>query len=224
MVLSLCVRSVPAAAGPVLPNGPAGLPDAIKRELQRLQHVSKQTHFSRSVKQLLLQQMTLHVRLSLFTLAEVVKVLMTPFCFQTVWSDDFWAGLSGWGVFTAEERSHAQQSSRWRTAGTYCAVYCNFKGTYWIFFCPVTEILNSFHHSDSDPPHIWVWFSLQLFIHSKLWSSIKHWFQNVQFVMKGLLVQPPGLSQLSAYYSHRQPNVKQNKTKNTYLPWQIPFE
>lgn len=134
MVLSLCVRSVPAAAGPVLPNGPAGLPDAIKRELQRLQHVSKQTHFSRSVKQLLLQQMTLHVRLSLFTLAEVVKVLMTPFCFQTVWSDDSWAGLSGWGVFTAEERSHAQQSSRWRTAGTYCAVYCNFKGTYWIFF------------------------------------------------------------------------------------------
>ncbi|KAM7410415.1 hypothetical protein PAMA_001721 [Pampus argenteus] len=40
---------VPAAAGPVLANGPARLlnPDAIKRELQRLQHVSKQTHISR---------------------------------------------------------------------------------------------------------------------------------------------------------------------------------
>ncbi|XP_045906162.1 serine/threonine-protein kinase Nek1 isoform X1 [Micropterus dolomieu] len=40
---------VPAAAGPVLPNGPARLlnSDAIKRELQRLQHVSKQAHFSR---------------------------------------------------------------------------------------------------------------------------------------------------------------------------------
>ncbi|XP_070764810.1 serine/threonine-protein kinase Nek1 [Enoplosus armatus] len=40
---------VPAGAGPVLPNGPARLlnSDAIKRELQRLQHVSKQTHFSR---------------------------------------------------------------------------------------------------------------------------------------------------------------------------------
>ncbi|XP_019133844.2 serine/threonine-protein kinase Nek1 isoform X2 [Larimichthys crocea] len=44
--------SVPAAAGPVLPNGPAGLPDAIKRELQRLQHVSKQTHFSRQCGQM----------------------------------------------------------------------------------------------------------------------------------------------------------------------------
>lgn len=53
MVFPLCVKSVPAAAGPVLPNGPARLlnPDAIKRELQRLQHVSKQAHFSRSVKQ-----------------------------------------------------------------------------------------------------------------------------------------------------------------------------
>lgn len=52
--VALCVRSVPAAAGPVLSNGPARLlnPDAIKRELQRLQHVSKQAHFSRSVKQL----------------------------------------------------------------------------------------------------------------------------------------------------------------------------
>ncbi|XP_044054578.1 serine/threonine-protein kinase Nek1 isoform X2 [Siniperca chuatsi] len=40
---------VPAAAGPVLPNGPARVlnSDAIKRELQRLQHVSKQAHFSR---------------------------------------------------------------------------------------------------------------------------------------------------------------------------------
>ncbi|KAG8003471.1 Serine/threonine-protein kinase Nek1, partial [Nibea albiflora] len=46
------IRSVPAAAGPVLPNGPAGLPDAIKRELQRLQHVSKQAHFSRSCGQM----------------------------------------------------------------------------------------------------------------------------------------------------------------------------
>ncbi|KAE8294489.1 Serine/threonine-protein kinase Nek1 [Larimichthys crocea] len=44
--------SVPAAAGPVLPNGPAGLPDAIKRELQRLQHVSKQAHFSRQCGQM----------------------------------------------------------------------------------------------------------------------------------------------------------------------------
>ncbi|XP_033477754.1 serine/threonine-protein kinase Nek1 isoform X2 [Epinephelus lanceolatus] len=40
---------VPAAAGPVLPNGPARLlnPDAIKRELQRLQQVSKPAHISR---------------------------------------------------------------------------------------------------------------------------------------------------------------------------------
>uniref|UniRef100_A0A8C2XU06 non-specific serine/threonine protein kinase n=1 Tax=Cyclopterus lumpus TaxID=8103 RepID=A0A8C2XU06_CYCLU len=43
--------SVPAAAaGPVLPNGPARLLncDAVKRELQRLQHVSKPVHVSRS--------------------------------------------------------------------------------------------------------------------------------------------------------------------------------
>lgn len=60
----LCVRSVPAAAGPVLPNGPARIlnPDVIKRELQRLQHVSRQAHISRSVMQLLpKQQMTLHM-------------------------------------------------------------------------------------------------------------------------------------------------------------------
>ncbi|XP_008297134.1 serine/threonine-protein kinase Nek1 isoform X2 [Stegastes partitus] len=40
---------VPAAAGPVLPNGPARRlnHDAIKRELQRLQHVSKHAHISR---------------------------------------------------------------------------------------------------------------------------------------------------------------------------------
>uniref|UniRef100_A0A669B3R2 non-specific serine/threonine protein kinase n=1 Tax=Oreochromis niloticus TaxID=8128 RepID=A0A669B3R2_ORENI len=40
---------VPAAAGPVLPNGPARRldPDVIKRELHRLQHVSKQAHISR---------------------------------------------------------------------------------------------------------------------------------------------------------------------------------
>lgn len=52
MSFPLCVRGVPAAAGPVLPNGPAQLlnPDAIKRELQKLQEVSKQAHFSRSVK------------------------------------------------------------------------------------------------------------------------------------------------------------------------------
>ncbi len=64
MVLPLCVTSVPAAAGPVLPNGPARLlsSDAIKRELQRLQHVSKQAHFSRSVKELLPnQQVTLYI-------------------------------------------------------------------------------------------------------------------------------------------------------------------
>ncbi|XP_034386897.1 serine/threonine-protein kinase Nek1 isoform X13 [Cyclopterus lumpus] len=38
-----------AAAGPVLPNGPARLLncDAVKRELQRLQHVSKPVHVSR---------------------------------------------------------------------------------------------------------------------------------------------------------------------------------
>ncbi|XP_035863370.1 serine/threonine-protein kinase Nek1 isoform X5 [Sander lucioperca] len=43
------IRGVPAAAGPVLPNGPARLlnPDVIKRELQRLQHVSKPAHVSR---------------------------------------------------------------------------------------------------------------------------------------------------------------------------------
>ncbi|XP_076582578.1 serine/threonine-protein kinase Nek1 isoform X2 [Chaetodon auriga] len=45
---------VPASAGPVRPNGPARLlnPDAIKRELQRLQHVSKQAHFSRQCGQM----------------------------------------------------------------------------------------------------------------------------------------------------------------------------
>ncbi|KAA8589670.1 hypothetical protein FQN60_013035 [Etheostoma spectabile] len=43
------IRGVPAAAGPVLPNGHARLlnPDVIKRELQRLQHVSKPAHVSR---------------------------------------------------------------------------------------------------------------------------------------------------------------------------------
>uniref|UniRef100_A0A4W5MGJ4 non-specific serine/threonine protein kinase n=1 Tax=Hucho hucho TaxID=62062 RepID=A0A4W5MGJ4_9TELE len=43
------VRGVPAAAGSVLPNGPARLPDpdAVKRELRRLEHVTKQTHVSR---------------------------------------------------------------------------------------------------------------------------------------------------------------------------------
>lgn len=42
--------SVPAAAGTVLPNGPARRldPAVIKRELHRLQHVSKQAHISRS--------------------------------------------------------------------------------------------------------------------------------------------------------------------------------
>lgn len=53
MALLLCVRGVPAAAGPVLPNGPAQFlnADVIKRELHRLQHGSKQAHISRSVKQ-----------------------------------------------------------------------------------------------------------------------------------------------------------------------------
>lgn len=43
------VRGVPAAASSVLPNGPARLPDhdAVKRELRRLEHVTKQTHVSR---------------------------------------------------------------------------------------------------------------------------------------------------------------------------------
>ncbi|XP_037106432.1 serine/threonine-protein kinase Nek1 isoform X2 [Syngnathus acus] len=43
------VRGVPAAAGPVLPNGRGLLvnPDAVKKELQRLQDVSKQAHMSR---------------------------------------------------------------------------------------------------------------------------------------------------------------------------------
>ncbi|XP_041862500.1 serine/threonine-protein kinase Nek1 isoform X2 [Melanotaenia boesemani] len=43
------IRGVPAAAGPVLPNGPSHVlnPDAVKRKLQRLQHVSKQTHIYR---------------------------------------------------------------------------------------------------------------------------------------------------------------------------------
>ncbi|KAM4739512.1 serine/threonine-protein kinase Nek1 isoform 2-T2 [Anableps anableps] len=43
------IRGVPAAAGPVLPNGPPHRlnPNAIKRELQRLHHVSKQAQISR---------------------------------------------------------------------------------------------------------------------------------------------------------------------------------
>lgn len=43
------VRGVPAAVSSVLPNGPARLPDhdAVKRELRRLEHVTKQTHVSR---------------------------------------------------------------------------------------------------------------------------------------------------------------------------------
>ncbi|XP_061154091.1 serine/threonine-protein kinase Nek1 isoform X2 [Syngnathus typhle] len=43
------VRGVPAAAGPVLPDGrgPFVNPDAVKKELQRLQDVSKQAHMSR---------------------------------------------------------------------------------------------------------------------------------------------------------------------------------
>ncbi|XP_037554275.1 serine/threonine-protein kinase Nek1 [Nematolebias whitei] len=40
---------LPAAAGPVLPNGPAQHlnPEAIKRELHKLQHVSKKAYISR---------------------------------------------------------------------------------------------------------------------------------------------------------------------------------
>lgn len=50
MVSPLCVRGAPAAAGPVLPNGTARLnPDAIKRQLQKLQLVSIQARISRSV-------------------------------------------------------------------------------------------------------------------------------------------------------------------------------
>lgn len=57
MALPLCVISVPAAAGPVLPNGTARLnPDAIKRELKRLQLVSIQARISRSVRQFLSNQ------------------------------------------------------------------------------------------------------------------------------------------------------------------------
>ncbi|MEQ2304227.1 Serine/threonine-protein kinase Nek1, partial [Ameca splendens] len=43
------IRGIPAAAGPVLPNGPAQRlnSDVIKRELQRLHHVSKQAQISR---------------------------------------------------------------------------------------------------------------------------------------------------------------------------------
>ncbi|XP_041695076.1 serine/threonine-protein kinase Nek1 isoform X3 [Coregonus clupeaformis] len=43
------VRGVPPAASSVLPNGPARLPDpdAVKRELRRLEHVTKQAHVSR---------------------------------------------------------------------------------------------------------------------------------------------------------------------------------
>nr|XP_057929832.1 serine/threonine-protein kinase Nek1 isoform X2 [Doryrhamphus excisus] len=42
-------RNVPAAAGPVLPNGRAQAvnPEAVKRRLERLQHTSKQSHISR---------------------------------------------------------------------------------------------------------------------------------------------------------------------------------
>lgn len=52
MALPLYVPpSVLAAAGPALPNGPARRldPDVVKKELQRLQNVSKQAHISRSV-------------------------------------------------------------------------------------------------------------------------------------------------------------------------------
>lgn len=50
---TLCVTSVPAAAGPVLPNGLDKQKNhaAIKQELLRLQHVSKQAHINRSVQQ-----------------------------------------------------------------------------------------------------------------------------------------------------------------------------
>ncbi|XP_061681643.1 serine/threonine-protein kinase Nek1 isoform X4 [Syngnathoides biaculeatus] len=43
------IRNVAAAPGPVHPNGPSPLmnPDAVKRELLRLQHLSKQPHMSR---------------------------------------------------------------------------------------------------------------------------------------------------------------------------------
>ncbi|XP_029563378.1 serine/threonine-protein kinase Nek1 isoform X4 [Salmo trutta] len=43
------IRGVPAAVSSVLPNGPARLPDpdAVKKELRRLEHVTKQTHVSR---------------------------------------------------------------------------------------------------------------------------------------------------------------------------------
>ncbi|KAM9763183.1 serine/threonine-protein kinase Nek1 isoform 2-T2 [Menidia menidia] len=43
------IRGLPAAAGPVLPDSPTHRlnPDVIRKELQRLQHVSKQAHVSR---------------------------------------------------------------------------------------------------------------------------------------------------------------------------------
>lgn len=51
--ISSLVQSIPAAAGPVLPSGHAQQlnADAIRKKLQRLQHVSKQTHISRLVNQ-----------------------------------------------------------------------------------------------------------------------------------------------------------------------------
>lgn len=49
VIFFLYFRGLHAAAAPGLPNGPVALlnPDLIKRELQKLQDVSKQPHFSR---------------------------------------------------------------------------------------------------------------------------------------------------------------------------------
>lgn len=61
MAFSVYVRSVPAATGPVLSSRVLNH-EAIKRELQKLQHVSKQSHLSRSVNQLLSSyQITRHI-------------------------------------------------------------------------------------------------------------------------------------------------------------------
>lgn len=49
IIFSLYLRGLHAAAAPGLPNGPAALlnADVIRRELQKLQEVSNQPHFSR---------------------------------------------------------------------------------------------------------------------------------------------------------------------------------
>lgn len=112
-------------------------------------------------------------------LPTVWKRWITLLCFQAVWSAAFCSGLSGGGVSTAEERSHAEQSSCRGTAGMWC--HLNYwsllsvsSGCFWALNCRLFSA------------HRWNWYFESL-------SFIKNFFINTLNQMapcvgKGFLV------------------------------------